>query len=110
MHDLDAGQTWPVIVDPGSGVYDGASFSPRRYEHWYNAGRSHAVPTIDGQEQARPTFTAAENQRLYSEGPAAIFNKPPYGAQDVTVTTEDDGAITRVEMNLTGCYESMRKN
>ena len=104
-HDLAAWQA-NGGVDPGTGTYHGESFSPQRYEYWYNAGRGHAVPTIAGHEQvAGRTFAAAENALLYSQGPVAVMGNPPYRAGAVNLI-QPGSQIESASFDLAGCYDA----
>jgi len=42
----------PVLVDVGRGEYTAQTFSGTRYELWWTRGSGHAVPILDGVEQA----------------------------------------------------------
>lgn len=41
----------PLLIDVGRGTYTRKTFSPGRYEIWYNCSEYHNVPTINGKTQ-----------------------------------------------------------
>jgi hypothetical protein len=49
----------PLLIDVGRGTYTRKTFSPKRYEIWYNCSDYHNVPTINGKTQPPgPQFKA----------------------------------------------------
>jgi hypothetical protein len=41
----------PLLIDVGSGKYTAKTFSPRRYDIWFNCSDFHNLPTINGEAQ-----------------------------------------------------------
>lgn len=71
----------PLVVDAGRGDYTAQTFGPRRYELWWTRGSGHAVPQIDGHEQA-----AGADRRAR------------------TVVHAGDAASAGLQLDLAGCY------
>lgn len=93
----------PLIVDAGTGAYDGTSFSGRRYERWFVRSSGHGVPRINGVEQAAGRrYTPDEVRRLNEEGPLALLNHRPFTCRDVSFEKSNESTVLR--MDLAGCY------
>lgn len=58
----------PVLVDPGRGEYTTQTFDARRYELWWTRASGHAVPLLDGVEQATGRQHAARAVRCTDAG------------------------------------------
>jgi hypothetical protein len=53
----------PVIIDVGRGTYTRKTFSPKRYDIWYNCSNYHNTPTINGENQPPGRMFKATNVR-----------------------------------------------
>lgn len=52
---------FPLLIDAGRGTYTARTFSPKRYEIWYNRSDYHNLPTIRGYTQpAGAAFAASD--------------------------------------------------
>ena len=91
----------PLLVDAGTGAYTTQSFSPRRYELWYNRGSGHGVPVVGGIEQAPGRrFTPDETAVMMAGGPLP-WDARPFTARNVVCAT---GMCSELAMELAGCY------
>ncbi|WP_295117749.1 heparinase II/III family protein [uncultured Chitinophaga sp.] len=63
----------PLIIDAGRGTYTARTFSPQRYELWFNTSPYHNLPTINGiEQQAGRKFEAT--QVKYEGGKSPVLN------------------------------------
>ncbi|NJO87543.1 MAG: heparinase [Chloroflexia bacterium] len=61
----------PLFIDVGRGTYTSKTFSPRRYEIWYNCSQYHNLPTINGKdqlpgEQYKATNVGYKTEKIFS--------------------------------------------
>ena len=59
----------PVVIDPGTGQYISSSFTPARYDIWYNNSKHHNLPLINGEMQKggpRYSGKALSNEELFA--------------------------------------------
>lgn len=57
----------PVIVDVGSGTYTARTFSPQRYDIWFNLSEFHNTPTINGVNQLNGANFQADSTFFHSK-------------------------------------------
>ncbi|UYQ94054.1 heparinase II/III-family protein [Chitinophaga horti] len=61
----------PLIIDAGRGTYTAKTFSPNRYELWFNTSPYHNLPTINGiEQQAGRKFEATQVKYEGGKSPA----------------------------------------
>ncbi|MDX1283356.1 MAG: heparinase II/III family protein [Draconibacterium sp.] len=62
----------PVIIDVGSGTYTARTFSPHRYDIWFNNSNYHNTPTINGVDQVKGLEYTADDVS-FSSGQKITF-------------------------------------
>lgn len=82
----------PVVIDPGTGQYVSSSFTPKRYEIWYNNSLHHNLPSIDGLMQKNgPRYDGVVMDE-------AELVAPAYAAADVEYKND------RFSLDIAPCY------
>lgn len=82
----------PVVIDSGTGQYVSSSFTPKRYEIWYNNSLHHNLPSIDGLMQKNgPRYDGVVMDE-------AELVAPAYAAADVEYKND------RFSLDIAPCY------
>jgi len=71
----------PLLIDVGSGTYTARTFSPQRYDIWFNCSDYHNLPIINGKTQ---------------------LPGPEFKATDVSY--KGDQNFAQLSLNITHCY------
>ncbi|MDR3267856.1 MAG: heparinase II/III-family protein [Tannerella sp.] len=61
----------PLLIDVGSGKYTAKTFSPRRYEIWFNRSDFHNLPTVNAETQ-QPGRDFKASDVTYREGKSSV--------------------------------------
>ncbi|GAB3317279.1 heparinase II/III-family protein [Larkinella ripae] len=64
----------PLLIDVGRGTYTAKTFSPKRYEIWYNCSDYHNLPAINGQTQPPGMNFKATNVSYKPDGLTTQFS------------------------------------
>lgn len=92
----------PLLIDVGSGKYTARTFSPKRYEIWFNCSDYHNLPTVNGETQ-KPGVSFKATNVTYHPGKSPSFSLdiakayPPEAAINSwkrTVTLNRDKNVT----------------